>query len=228
MRYLGGKARHGEEIARIVRSKRFQHQTILEPFCGACWVSQYLQPGPVICSDICEPLIALHRAIQTETWEPPDWVSEEEYDDLHEQWKEGHCSPLMGFAGFACSWGGKLFAGYGRGGARNFCKEAKRSLLEKHKRLKHVTFTHCNYKNLHPYKAVIYCDPPYRHTTGYSSDIFDTTLFWEKMREWSQGNKVIISEYEAPADWKVIWEAKHFSIRGTDSKITTEKLFELK
>lgn len=228
MRYLGGKARHGEEIARIVRSKRFQHQTIWEPFCGACWVSQYLQPTPVICSDICEPLIELHRAIQRGTWEPPDYISETEYTNLYHQWKEGQCSPWIGFAGFACSWGGKWFAGYSRGEDRNFCREAKQSLLAKHKRLRHVDFACNNYRNIHPHNAVVYCDPPYRGTTGYSSEIFNTMLFWQTVRYWAQDNKVIISEYEAPPDFEIIWQADHFSMKGVDTKITTEKLFMLK
>ena len=229
MRYLGGKARHGEEIARIVRSKCFSGQTIWEPFCGACWVSQYFSHMfHVICTDICEPLIELHRTLQKGNWEPPDFISEKEYNNLYEQWKEGQCSPWIGFAGFACSWGGKWFAGYSRGENRNFCQEAKQSLLKKHKYLKHVVFSHSNYRCRNPHGDVIYCDPPYRCTTGYSSDIFDTMLFWKKMREWSQDNKVIVSEYEAPSDFAIIWQADHFSMKGTDTKITTEKLFELK
>lgn len=228
MRYLGGKARYGEEIARVIRSRKHQGQTIREPFCGACWVSQYFgTPGPIICSDIHEPLILLHQAIQQGTWKPPDFISEEEYNKLHQQWKEGECSPWIGFAGFACSWGGKWFGGYARDMTRNFCLESKRSLLEKHERTRHILFVYRNYRNLNPQYEVIYCDPPYRGTTGYNNKIFDTVTFWQIMRKWSQNNTVIVSEYEAPNDWKVIWEAEHFSMKGTDTKITTEKLFEL-
>ncbi len=225
MRYLGGKARYGEDIARIIRSRKRQGQTIREPFCGACWVSQYLNPSPIICSDIHEPLILLHQSMQ-DGWIPPDYVSEEEYNDLYQLWKDGKRSPLIGFAGFACSWGGKWFDGYARDMARNFCQESKQSLLKKHERLKYVTFEHRNYRNIRPYYEVIYCDPPYRGTTGYDG-IFDTLTFWQTMRKWSHNNTVIISEYEAPDDWEVIWKAEHFSIKGTDTKITTEKLFEL-
>lgn len=229
MRYLGGKARHGEEIARIVRSKCSQNQTIWEPFCGACWVTQYFPPTfQVKCSDIHEPLIALHRTVQKGNWEPPDFVSEGLYDALHKQWLDGMCSAWIGFVGFACSWGGKWFAGYSRGENRNFCLEAKESLLKKHKRLKHVTFSHANYRNIHPQGEVIYCDPPYRGTTSYSSEIFDTQMFWQVMRKWSRNNTVIVSEYTAPSDFDIIWEAEHHSIQGTDSKITTERLFTVK
>jgi len=227
MKYLGGKARHGADIARVIRSKRRQGQIFWEPFCGACWVSQYLYPGPLYCSDIHEPLIRLHQAIQQGTWELPDFISEQEYNKLYLQWKDGECSPWIGFAGFACSWSGKWFAGYARGEGRNYCLEAKLSLLKKHKQLKEVTFTHHNYRTVSPHNEVIYADPPYRGTTGYEGEIFDTVSFWKTMRYWSKDNTVIISEYEAPADFKIIWQAEHFSIKGTDSKITTEKLFQL-
>lgn len=229
MRYLGGKARHGEEIARIVRSKCSRGQTIREPFCGSGWITQYFPPTfQVKCSDIHEPLIALHCAVQEGSWEPPDFVSEEEYNLSRERWLNGECSPFIGFVGFACSWGGKWFAGYSRGEARNFCLEAKESLLKKHQYLKHVIFSHENYRNIRPHGEVIYCDPPYRGAEDYSSGIFDTMLFWHTMRRWSKDNKVIISEYVAPDDFKVIWSAEHYSIQGTDSKITTERLFTKK
>lgn len=226
MRYLGGKAKCGKDIARIIRSKKHQGQIIREPFCGACWVSQYLYPGPIICSDICKPLILLHQAIQ-QNWEPPDFVDEQEYSELYQQWKNGECNPLIGFVGFACSWGGKWFAGYARGKNRNFCLESKISLLKKHKQLKHVIFEHRNYKNLNPHYEVIYCDPPYAGTTEYSNKEFDTITFWKIMRLWSENNIVIISEYEAPNDFKIIWQVEHFSIKSTDTKLTTEKLFML-
>lgn len=227
MKYLGGKARHGEEIARIIRSKRRPGQIIREPFVGAAWVTQYLYPGPIICSDNFYPLIQLHQAIQQGTWEPPDFISEEEYDKLHKQWKDGERNLWIDFAGFACSWSGKWFGGYARGANRNFCREAKQSLLQKHKRLKHVIFEHRNYKNIVPQNEIIYCDPPYKNTLGFHGEIFDHLTFWKTMRKWSQNNKVIISEYQAPDDFKSIWQAEHFSIKGTDSKITTEKLFQL-
>lgn len=226
MRYLGGKARYGEDIARVIRSKKHQNQTIREPFCGSAWVSQYLYPGPIICSDICEPLILLHQAMQ-QGWEPPDFISERQYKELKLYWEMGIYSPLIGFAGFACSWGAKWFAGYARDEWRFFCLEAKISLLEKHKRLKHITFEHRNYKNLNPDNEIIYCDPPYKNTTGYIDKIFDTLTFWKIIRHWAQNNTVIISEYTAPSDFKIIWESEHFSMKGTDTKPTTEKLFVL-
>ena len=226
MRYLGGKSRHGEEIARIIRSKRrFQNQIIREPFCGACWVSQYLN-SPLICSDVFLPIIQLHLAIQ-QGWKPPDHITEEEYEELHQEWQEGRDGPLIAFAGFACSWGAKWWGGYCNTDDRDYGYESKISLLNKHRHLKDAIFEHRNYQNLNPINEIIYCDPPYANTTEYT-DNFDSKQFWEIMRQWSQTNTVLISEYIAPSDFICVWEIEHFSIHGSDAKTTKERLFQRK
>ena len=224
MNYVGGKARYGAEIAKIVRSRRRPGQMIREPFCGSCWVSQHL-PVPLTCSDNLLPLIQLHRAVQ-KGWEPPDFVSEDEYSDLREAWQEGENGALIGFVGIAASWGGKWWGGYARGGDRNYVYESKKTLLEKHKHLKDAIFEHRNYKNLLPIGEVIYCDPPYAGTLGYG-EIFDHSLFWNTVRQWSQHNTVIVSEYYAPPDFKIICEMSHFAMKGTDKKPTRERLYEI-
>ena len=226
MKYLGGKDRYGEEIARVVRSKRCAGQLILEPFCGSCSVSQYLET-PLICSDAHRPLIQLHQAVQ-QGWEPPDFISEEEYRNLHEEWKDGEEGPLIGFVGFACSWGGKWWGGYARDSTRNYCIEAKKLLLKKHKNLKNVKFEYRNYRNHEPRNLVIYCDPPYVGTTTYSIP-FDNKLFWSVIRKWSKHNKVVVSEYHAPDDFKIIWEVEDVcNVDGSRFKITRERLYEIR
>jgi site-specific DNA-adenine methylase len=55
---------------------------------------------------------------------------------------------------------------------------------------------------------LIYCDPPYKHTQGYSAGGFEDEKFWNKMREWSKDNVVFISEESAPKDFKVVWSRK--------------------
>ena len=86
-------------------------------------------------------------------------------------------------------------------------------------------FTHGNYKTLEPKNCCIYCDPPYAGTTGYWPE-WEAKQFWETMREWNQNNTVIISEYKAPEDFKIIWECEHFSFKGSKSKATMERLFQ--
>jgi len=57
-----------------------------------------------------------------------------------------------------------------------------------------------------PKNSIIYCDPPYAATTEYR-DTFDQAQFWDWCRQQSKaGHQVFISEYNAPEDFKCIWE----------------------
>lgn len=57
-----------------------------------------------------------------------------------------------------------------------------------------------------PKNAVVYCDPPYQNTQSYSEWWFNHKEFWEYIRNLSKTNKVFVSEYTAPSDFKVIYE----------------------
>ena len=57
--------------------------------------------------------------------------------------------------------------------------------------------------------CLIYCDPPYissKKTWPLNYKGFDHAKFWQWVRKMSRKNIVIVSEYEAPDDFKVIWE----------------------
>jgi DNA adenine methylase len=52
----------------------------------------------------------------------------------------------------------------------------------------------------------VYCDPPYQSTKRYETD-FDNNAFWEWVRETTPKVKALyVSEYEAPDDFKCIWQ----------------------
>ena len=57
-----------------------------------------------------------------------------------------------------------------------------------------------------PKNAIVYCDPPYKWTATYAEWWFDHTKFWEYIRNLSKTNKVFISEYTAPDDFRKIYE----------------------
>lgn len=57
-----------------------------------------------------------------------------------------------------------------------------------------------------PDNAIVYCDPPYQNTATYAEWGFNHTEFWEYIRKISKTNKVFISEYNAPDDFKAIYE----------------------
>ena len=97
--------------------------------------------------------------------------------------------------------------------------------LERLQRLQRLEFSSKSYDEIEILpNSVVYCDPPYKGTTGYLSS-FDHDRFWNWVRR--QNNPVFVSEYEAPQDIKTIAafnKKTRLSAKGmTDTK--PEKLF---
>ena len=174
----------------------------------------------------------MYRELQN-GWIPPTELSKEEYDYIHKNMEEKPY--LTGFVGFGCSFSGKWFGGYAKNKrGDNYCKATYNSLLKQIQLFKNSNFECRDYKELKPCNAIIYCDPPYQGTTQYSKQIvgeFNTYEFWNTIREWSKDNKVFISEYQAPEDFKCIWKQEtHLEIRNKENKRErrVEKLFTYK
>lgn len=202
MRYLGGKQRVARSLVKhMVVGRR---EIYWEPFCGAASVAVELgHPAPVL-SDANEALITMWQHIQ-KGWEPPSEVSEDMYNTVRDT-QDPH-DPLTAFVGIGCSFAGKWFGGYARGGAgRNYATNARNSLLRKMKRLQGAVFVHADYTDLEPPRpSIIYCDPPYMDTTGYVTGHFDHAAFWDWCRKrHSEGHRVYVSEYAAPRDFACI------------------------
>ena len=77
---------------------------------------------------------------------------------------------------------------------------------------------------------MIFVDLPYANTKKFANAMnFDYDKFWNKMREWSENNFVLVSELVAPDDFVCIWEKSvSRSIKSTDKSVATEKLFTYK
>ena len=77
--------------------------------------------------------------------------------------------------------------------------------------------------------CVLYLDPPYNNTKKYRNAIsFDYDKFWDFVRNMSKKNIVLVSELEAPSDFKCIWEKEvSRSIKSNDKTKVNEKLFIL-
>jgi len=77
--------------------------------------------------------------------------------------------------------------------------------------------------------AIVYCDPPYKWTATYYEWWFDHDKFWEYIRNLSKTNKVFVSEYNAPDDFRVIYEFSQKSCLAwwtqTHNNQPNEKLF---
>ena len=217
MRYFGGKARIGKTLAGIINRL---DGTYWEPFCGMFSVGKYVTL-PRSASDTQADLILLLTAVR-DGWVPPGTVTEEEYNRL----KTAAPSPLRAFAGFGCSNSGKFFGGYAREkGNRNFAKNAANSLVALRPMIQGVSFA------LHPYYEgdadVVYCDPPYDGTTGFTVGKFDSADFWEWARAKSQQSVVLVSEYTAPDGFVTLWQKEvKTDMNGTKGKLArVEKLF---
>jgi DNA adenine methylase len=195
VRYLGGKFRIRKQIIAYLESVR-KGKDYIEPFCGANWIVSGMT-GNRTASDLSEDLILLWQALQ-QGWIPPTAISEQEYNDL----KNAPASALRGFVGYGLSFSGKWFGGYARNShLRDYCANARGSLLKILDSIKDCSFVHCDYSfyDSTVENCLIYCDPPYAGTTKYRFD-FDHSKFWNWVRETSKRNTVVVSEYSAPED----------------------------
>lgn len=228
IQYFGGKTRTYKQIAQILNTYREENQIFLSPFVGGAWVEQLIE-YPKQCYDKHPYLIAMYKELQ-KGWIPPTELSEEEYKYIKSHPDEKPY--LTGFVGFGCSFSGKWFGGYARNKTgRNYCSNAHNSILKKMQNLKNTQFECVDYRELNPEGYLIYCDPPYEGTTPYSKQLvgeFNSQEFWEIMRDWSKNNTVFISEYNAPDDFKCIWQQEvKLDIRDKENKKQkrVEKLF---
>jgi|WetSurMetagenome_2_1015567.scaffolds.fasta_scaffold04314_3 DNA adenine methylase len=224
---MGGKNRTRKQIAKYLKTIRKPYQTYFEPFCGGAWVLQEMA-GKRIASDGCFPLIAMYKDLQN-GWEPPETLTEDEYQEL-KKLDDPYCG-MKAFAGFGCSHSGKYFNGYARSGSRNYCSNAKNSLLKQLPLIADVQFLYGEYNSHIPVDMLVYCDPPYKGTTQYGYfETFDHEKFWDKIREWSKYNTVIVSEYNAPNDFECVLSlTTKTDMRVAGNKeIRVERLFRIK
>lgn len=158
---------------------------------------------------------------------PPEVVSEEDYRYIREHKDENPA--LTGFVGFGSSFGGKWFGGYGCSRGHNTTSESKRAIERDLPALVKMEFTCRDYREVEiPRGAVVYADPPYKGTTGYSNKRFDTDEFWEYMRKISNYCSVYVSEQTAPDDFVCIWKKpvrRTLDVNKNNNFIVTEKLF---
>lgn len=204
-------------------------RTFVSLFCGTCAVEAKVKADIKVLNDKHYYLIQMWRALQ-KGWQPPEIITKEQYDYIREHKDENPA--LTAVVGFGCSFGAKWFGGYAKGEGRNFCDEARRSLLRDIKLLQDAQFVCLDYRKVViPDGSVVYADPPYANSTGYTTGEFGHEEFWNYMRELSKRCVVFISEQEAPDDFEVVWQKEvtrtvDFNKKNYFKK--TEKLFRLK
>ena len=232
MKYLGGKTRIAKEILPLILADRKEGQYFVEPFCGGCNVTDKVL-GNRIANDYNEYLIAMFRGLVSGE-KYPEQIERELYNDVRDCFRSGsdkYNIGFMGWVGFMASYRGKFFGGYSgaywRSDGRHIdsMSEAVRAIAKQIPNLQGVEFRSGDYKGLQiPEESIIYCDPPYMGTTGYSDGI-NHDEFWQWCRERVyDGHKVYISEYQAPDDFITIWEKPIQNCISLDKK-ATERLF---
>lgn len=228
MRYLGGKYYVAKHIVKYINGH--PGSVYLEPFMGSCWVTAKAKYKHRIAGDIHDELVSLFRKIQ-QGWEPPEFISEEEYNDIRANKRTDKYPPeLIAFAGFGCAFGGSYFRQYA---GDIYAGRSRRSILKKMKKLQDVRFYCADYKSLNPKGCIIYCDPPYedsyrfRITKVVGNGSFDHKEFWDIMSRWSENNLVFISELEAPGGYECLMNVPiKASVRTKEGCSTRwEKLF---
>lgn len=228
MRYQGGKSRIASDIALHVEGGVLLSRTLVSLFCGACNIEAKVKGfDRIVCNDNHPYLIALFKALQN-GYDLPETITEEQYHYIKDHKDENPA--LTGFVGFACSFGGKWFGGYARDKAQvNYALRGKRSLASKMKTLMDAEFLCLDYRDVElPDGCIIYADPPYENTTKYANGDFNTSQFWQYIREISQEHVVYISELKAPDDFVCIWQKdirRILDVNKDNQFKSTEKLF---
>lgn len=232
---MGSKRMIAKYILPIILKNRKENQYYVEPFVGGANMIDKVD-GNRIGSDINEYLIEALIFIRDTPLLIPDLITEEDYQIYK---KKMATDGMTGFVGFSMSFGGKWFAGYRRdfaGSKEDFenmktqTRRAKSDAIRQSKLIDGVRFVNENYQQLIiPSNSIIYCDPPYKQTTGYRCG-FNHEEFWDWCREKSkEGHEVYVSEYNAPDDFECIWSKNiNISLSAGEKKVATERLFKLK
>lgn len=229
MRYLGVKSRISTQLSNVVNTTFGEsgERVFVSLFCGSCAIESKVNADVKILNDKHPYLIAMWKALQN-GWIPPDEISKEQYKYIKEHKDEDMA--LSGFVGFGCSFGGKWFGGLAsnkRGD--NYCRRANKSVLKDMGGLQNATFLCLDYKDVEiPQGAIVYADPPYDNTTGYSLGDFDSNEFWGYVCKLSETNIVLISEEKAPDDFVSIWHKEQKRMIDNVNKnifTRTENLF---
>lgn len=197
MKYVGSKNRVSKYIAPIIQSLIDDNNVELyyEPFCGGLNMMDKIQCKNRVGNDIHKELIALLKKLQS-GWIPPESISEDEYNKVRRN-RDKYPDYYVGLVGFCSTFGAKYFGGYARGfkedkiTRRDMPNESIRNLMKQIPLIQNVKLICKDYleidmENLH--NALIYCDPPYRNTTGYSSSKIDYEKFYEWCREVAKTN----------------------------------------
>jgi DNA adenine methylase len=227
---MGSKRRIAKEILPLMLAEREIGQFWVEPFVGGGNMIDKVT-GNRIGSDVNPYTIQALISIRDNVDQLPknnQEFTESDYKAL----RKSDDYKFKGYAGFAFSFGATWLGSWRRCSKnRDYVKEAYNSAVKQSPYLQGVVFYNCSYDELFiPKNSIIYCDPPYANTSKYKDSI-DHDKFWNWCRQKAkQGHKVFISEYNAPDDFKCIWEKEivmNLDNKNQNVQTRIEKLFTI-
>lgn len=234
MQYMGGKAKIAKRLVQAIMDDGAPNDQWFEPFMGGGNVLEHAAPRfkLSIGMDAHPDLMMMWQAAAMGCTFPP-FVSRE----LYESHRHERVSPLRGFMGFGASFGGKWYGGYGvspRDG--EVCRASFRSVTRQgvaFQKNEVILLRHLVGDVSPDPGAVVYCDPPYSGTTGYSTGSFNHPKLFETLKRWAaDGCHVYLSEYTIPEHipHKVIWsrEKRNVLEKGDNQRIAVEHLYRIK
>lgn len=242
---MGSKSRIAKYIVPIIQEyiDKNNISTYWEPFVGGANVIDKVKCPCRIGSDKNPYLVALLQRVQSGGELYPE-VSRELYNEARQAYHNNDSSKFtdwqLGNIGFLASYNGRWFdGGYAQPvyektkhgeRYRDYYREAKQNLLNQADSLQGIQFVTGDYSKMiftASRPRLIYADPPYKNTTGFSnSKDFDHDMFWNIVRTWSLCDIVLVSEQSAPDDFIPIWEQKvNRSLDVNNKKFVTEKLY---
>ena len=157
-------------------------------------------------------------------------------DDWHRLREADEVDKMTALAAFGASFGGKKWAGFARPDLRwspdRQC-EFGRSFRAWWSKFDAMSVAGLVSSECLPYwhvappeGSVVYCDPPYAGTRGYSSGEFDHARFYSWCE--AQTVPVFVSEFTAPPHWRVVFEKEQTrTLRINDGSKMPEKLFRV-
>lgn len=239
--YAGGKAKIGKSIAEIIKQYSDEYMSadkqkkvkIYIPFAGLLGVSRHLidYNFEIYANDANNDIISMWEMLKNKEYVLPEHaLTKDEY--IHMKQTNSGEPHERGFYSIACAYSGIPFAGYRViSNGRNYYDRTKRGINEivENGILNSIIFSCKDYELFleNCENTIIYADPPYKNNkfnAKYFKD-FDSERFWNVMRRLAVNNLVIISEYEAPADFKCIWEKQYYNVFSSKLKRGSEKLF---
>lgn len=233
MKYMGSKNRLAKHIAPIINQciKDNEINEYIEPFVGGSNMIEHIECDNRYGFDNNEYLIEFWKALQ-DGWSPSDVEMSKEFYNKVKDNIDDYPKHIVALVGLCATYNAKWFGGYAGivhtkiGTDRNYYDEAVRNVLKQLPMINNVIYQTIDYKKLKDVKGkVIYCDPPYESTTKYKDD-FNHAEFWETIRDLSKDNYILVSEYNAPKDFILIWQKELITTLDKNSRSkVVEKLF---